>query len=343
VSWIVPKTFVDGEVMAAQYHNDWVDDLDYLKGAQTAQEEVELEAALSLAGDVTSRAENEFLELRARQFLLSSTFSFAGYHASALTSGDAVDLRFSLREPGGTIEDLAVIRFRKSASISGRGGIDFIAASGGAFGTPQMRLHPQSRISINSGSSPVEVIEVTGDVNATGYENLQIWSEEGGDAYHNGDAIITEQYISTAVSGAPLKAEENSPTCENLNAEFLQGEGWPSATYSGTGSDTIDTAATDYTVASFTAGAAGLYFLVGECTVTVDTNDDGAVFSLEAPGAPAPDSCSGRVVTEQIALASCGFYEASNAETITLICSKDSGTGTSAAAGSLVGYRIGPA
>ena len=127
MTWITPKTFVDGEVMAAQYHNDWVDDLDYLKGAQTAQEEVELEAALSLAGDVTSRAENEFLELRARQFLLSSTFSFAGYHASALTSGDAVDLRFSLREPGGTIEDLAVIRFRKAASITGRGGIDFIA------------------------------------------------------------------------------------------------------------------------------------------------------------------------------------------------------------------------
>jgi len=341
VSWIVPKTFVDGEVMAAQYHNDWVDDLDYLKGAQTAQEEVELEAALSLAGDVASRATNEFLELRARQFLLSSTFSFAGYHASALTSGDAVDLRFSLRQPDGTIEDLSVIRFRKAAAITGRGGIDFIAASGGSFGTPQMRLHPQSRISINSGSTPVEAVEIVGDVNATGYENLQIWSEEGGDAYHNGDAIITEQYISTAVSGAPLKAEANSPTCENLNAEFLQGEGWPSATYSGTGSDTIDTAATDYTVASFTAGDAGLYFLMGECTVTVDTNDDGAVFSAEVEGFVLPDTATGRVVTEQIHLSSCGFYTAGAAETVTLVASKDSGTGTSTAAGSIIAYKIG--
>ena len=342
MTWTTPKTFVDGEVMAAQYHNDWVDEGDYLKGAQDGQVEVELESALSLAGDVTSRAENEFLELRARQSLLSSDFSFAGYNASALTSGDAVDLRFALRQPDGTIEDLAVIRFRKAASITGRGGIDFIAASGGSFGTPQLRLHPQSRASINSGSTPVETVEIVGDVNATGYENLQVWSDESGDAYHNGDAIITEQFISTAASGAPLKAEAGSPTNANLNAEFLQGEGWPSATYSGTGSDTVDTPSLAYPVASITTGAAGLYFLIGECTVTVDSGDEDAVFTLASWGDAGVDYCSGRVVSEQIHLSVFGFYDAGSSETIELFCIKDSGSGMSPAAGSIVGYRIGP-
>lgn len=345
MTWLTEHDFVDGKVMAARYHNDFADDLDYLKGEQEGQTLIELEADLQVAEDIGAQETEERFRLEWIPLSFAGALRFAGYHASALSSGDAVTLLFSLRNPSsGAVEDLARIQLKKSASIAGRGQVVLNVANAGAFlGSPSLTLFHTRRLGILDGSSSSYAVNLAGDCNADGYEGLTAWGESpAGTAYHQGDAQITGQWISTvSAPTAPLKCSAGSALCKNLNADLLAGLSWHGAPLTNTGSTTVTTKEVEYTICSVTTASAGLYLILAEVTVTVDTNDAAARFFAKATGAPVWSTRSDSVATGQINISSFGFYQATSSETLSWIAQKGGGTGSSAAAGSILAMKVG--
>lgn len=349
MAWITEKTFVDGEVMAARYKNDFVGDLEYLKGDQAGQEVIELadDATLSVADAVISPETEDALTLKALCSLFTTGYhSFGAYIGGGPASGDAVDLRFGFYDATGpTTEDLARIRFKKSASTAGRGSISISAASGGSFpGTDPVTIHHTRRISINNGSSPSYALDITGDLNAQDYEGLTVWGENpAGTAYNNGDAQVTNQWISTVATGtAPLRADSGADTCKNLNADLLSGVGWPGAPSSGTATPTVTTPLTEYTAASCAAGGAGVYFITGEVTVTIASGDEACKFLAQVTGATRWTEAAESTLTGAIQLAPSGFYTATAGETLYLKVKKAAGSGSSTTTGSITATLVTP-
>lgn len=349
MAWITEKTFTDLEVMAARYHNDFRDDMEYMKGIQASQEVIQLadDATLSVADAVISPETEDALTLKAIcSVFTSGYFSFGAYIGGGPASGDAVDLRFGLYDATGpTTEDLARIRIKKSASTAGRGSISLSTASGGSFpGTDPVTIHHTRRITINNGSSSSYALDITGDLNATDYEGLTVWGENpAGTAYNNGDAQITNQWISTVATGtAPLRADSGADTCKNLNADLLSGVGWPGAPVSGTGTPTVTTPNTEYTAASCTAGGAGVYLVVGEVTVTIASGDEACKFLAQATGAPRWTEAAESTLTGAVQLASTSFYTATAGETLYLKIKKSAGTGSSTTTGSIKATLVTP-
>jgi len=346
--WITAKTFIHLELMAARYYRDIADDCDYLHGDQDGQEIIDLGACnLSVAEGIGAQERFGRLELGAMPDTAAGLVVFAGYKATSTSTGDASTLIFSLRDPNtSTIEDLASIGFIKAASLAGRGALEINTYSGGSARSPvSMRIDHHRRIGIGV-SSPAYTVDVEGDCNATdGYEGLSTWGEIApGTAYHKGDAEVTGHWKGTVGTGtAPLQASTGAPLNRNLNADNLQGAGWPGAGTSSTGTATVSSRdPTEYTIASVTAPSSGLWEITGEATLAPASGDLGAKFYVKTTGGDRWVDCSCGTASEKTQVMAVSEYQATNGETLYFKIKKTSGTGSSTATGSIRIHKVSP-
>lgn len=349
MAWITPHTWVTGDFVTSADFDDVRDELLYLKGAEAAQVEIELDCDMSTAVGLGVPSTETYAYLN--KFYTSATpgeFTFLAQHATTVNDPDFCALIFGFREPAGAIELYSRIRARYGGAV-GKGDLSFEARTGAAWDTYPAMTCAIRRVALGMSAANY-TLDVDGDCNATGYEGLAIWNQSPvGTASHSGNAIVTSQWLSTLATGtAPIVGQAGAPMCPNLNADNLSGTTWASASLSDTGTDTIATANTPYTLCTVTTTRAGLHLIMGEASIIVHASDvgttyaavltngiGGEVFSGVAPTAKAKTS------GDQVTLSTVALYVATASESLNFEVSKNSKAGSSTVGGSMVAIWLG--
>lgn len=344
MSWVSLAAAVDGGLVTARYFKDIRDEQDYLKGDLEDQTEIELDCDMTTAVGLgfTSQAIAPGYLRRDYTHVAPGRFTFLAEHATTVNDPDFCALILGLKDYAATVEPLARIQAVYGGSV-GKGDLGFETRTSGAWGTHPAFSLESRRMSV-AGAGPNYTLDITGDLNALEFEGLTFWQQSpAGTAYHYASAIVSNQWISTLADGtAPIVAANGAPLCSNLNAEKLSGRAWQGAAVTGTGSATVTTAATDYTVASCTTSQAGLHLVVGEYTLTVDSGDLGASFYAKLTGATNFPSIIPKTAGDQMQIVATHLYQAAASEVLYLKARKNAKTGTSSAAGSIIAVWLGP-
>lgn len=272
----------------------------------------------------------------------SVEYRFLAQHASAVSNNDSAEWVFYLRKTDGTEEKMA--RIRAIRLFLNTYAVYVYAAESGAFHTdPDVICYSGGQVWIGNPSVPVGTLDINGDLDADGYAGLALWQEfTAGTAQHNGAASVTDQLRSTVATGTPpLQAAPDSDMVLNLNSEFLQGSTWPGAPDHASGSVSVVTPATLYTVASTIFTEAGLHIIRAQATATMAAADAGAKFSLTVPGMPRSPGIKELTTSFEAPWSLTALYNAAASESLFLKASKDAGGGSTSVAGSIMAERYG--
>lgn len=346
MGWDTPHDWVLLELVTARRFQEMQDELDYLKGSQSGQVEIELDAPVVVphvigSDDVDALTlRDQFISGIGTDFLLVSEDDTP---ARAITDGDKTDIYFRLQNnTGSTDELLGLLRFKR---VSGDGEVSFWTASAGTLNSDPVLLLDgnSSKVAVNTGTVGSDDVEIDGDLNAEdGFVGLALWAEQpAGTALWEGDAEVTGTWKSTVATGtAPIQASSTF-VVTNLNADSMAGKTWATGGLTDTGSPTIALSAHNYTGATVTATETSLYIVIGEASVTVAAGDVGALFTATITGGAGTARFRPRDSGRVYQLSVSGIYSATAAVDMVLILRKDSGSGSSTTTCSITAYRFG--
>lgn len=311
------------------------------EAAWPQQDVVEVEAPIKVASAIGGQAEQDRLRHRLTHATIAAYYSHIARKVAATADADHVDLIFGAKNNSGE-ELYCRIRFFRDGSAN-RGSIYITPANGAGFGaTPAVAVLGTGRIAV-ANTVANHTLDITGDLDVTGeLIGIALWKESpSGTLNHTGSIRITGQLISTVATGtAPFTAGPNAGMVRNLNVSLWGGLDWFDGPDTNTGTVSVVTKNTDYTVCSQAAVDTALCDITGEATVDVASADRGALFTLDLKvGGVSVATQVGSVrssTARKVPVSVFGSAHLTGGGTaVVLVARKDNGTGSSSTAGSL--------